>query len=324
MHVKNGRCSLATPRRCPCPHASDSPPRQPHPGQGPLLCLRCEDVRNKGALLARLEPPKKCDLGFPGGFGGYSRFRPLLGPLARALSRGPPSAGSAGSPVPQRGADGSLGLPLLRSSADSKFKGRNGECPHQPPCRARLLASRAAGCLLRIGRPMRARPRFPVFKRLQCTSGCSKRWALQPGKRREMLQFGPFDPLLSDRSAARPALAGRIVGRDCVFEGARDSALRPRRLSSGAGARQMWGRTGCGAPSAIAPSSRSTRSTSTYGCRRRTATPIASAPRPPARQEAARCTGRGGRWGGARPAWRSGKGRRCGPRCAAWRRTPGC
>jgi hypothetical protein len=106
-------------------------------------------VRNKGALLARLEPPKKCDLGFPGGFGGYSRFRPLLGPLARALSRGPPSAGSAGSPVPQRGADGSLGLPLLRSSADSKFKGRNGECPHQPPCRARLLASRAAGCLLR-------------------------------------------------------------------------------------------------------------------------------------------------------------------------------
>ena len=123
-------------RRCtgaPTPAADPRAPRQPHPPQGPLLCLRCEDVRNKGALLSRLEPPKKCDLGFPGGFGGYSRVRQFLGPLARALSRGPPGgAGASGSPVPQRGADGSLGVPLLRSSADSKFKGRNGACPGPP------------------------------------------------------------------------------------------------------------------------------------------------------------------------------------------------
>lgn len=141
----------ARPRR-PATDAS-SPSRQPHPGQGPLLCLRCEDVRNKGALMARLEPPKRCELGFPGGFGGYSRLRPFLGPLARALSRGPPSAGTAGggSPV-QRGADGgTLGVPLLRSSADSKFKGRNGVCaprrPHARPRAALGVPCRSAGRL---------------------------------------------------------------------------------------------------------------------------------------------------------------------------------
>jgi hypothetical protein len=117
-------------------------------------------VRSKGALLLRLEPPKECDLGFPGGFGGYSRFRQYLGPLARALSRGPPSAGSAGSPVPQRGADGSLGVPLLRSSADSKFKGRNGACCFRPA--ARLTASGPVRRLVRFAsrRPCESRTRF--------------------------------------------------------------------------------------------------------------------------------------------------------------------
>ena len=92
-------------------------------------------MRTKGALQSRLEPPKKCDPGFPGGFGGCSRPRQYLSALARALSLWPPSAGSAGSLVPQRGADGSLGVPLLQSSADSKFKGRSGAC-FRPPCRA--------------------------------------------------------------------------------------------------------------------------------------------------------------------------------------------
>ena len=92
------------------------------------MCLRCEE-RCKNAMMHRLglgpEAMKKGDLGFPGGFTSYSRFQQYRNPLGRALHR--VEGRFAGSSPVQRGTDGSTGLPLLRSSADSKFKGRNGE-----------------------------------------------------------------------------------------------------------------------------------------------------------------------------------------------------
>jgi hypothetical protein len=100
--------------------------RQPPPPQGPLMCLRCEERCKMHRMgLGGPEAMKKGDLGFPGGFASYSRFQQYRNPLGRALHRG--EARFAGSSPVQRGADGSPGLPLLRSSADSKFKGRNGE-----------------------------------------------------------------------------------------------------------------------------------------------------------------------------------------------------
>ena len=139
--------------------------RQPPPPQGPLMCLRCEE-RCKSMMMHRLgvrfgegggpEATKKGDLGFPGGFASYSRFQQYRNPLGRALHRG--EARFAGASPVQRGADGSPGLPLLRSSADRKFQGRNGEGararaaaarPHAVPCVERRR-DRASPARLRL------------------------------------------------------------------------------------------------------------------------------------------------------------------------------
>ena len=109
----------------------------------PFLCPRCEDARCRGVRgfgkrrsdefggAESPEPLKKGELGFPGGFTSYSRLQQSRNPLSRAsllLHRAEGRLLAAAAPPASRSGDGSLagGLPLLRSSADSKFKGRNG------------------------------------------------------------------------------------------------------------------------------------------------------------------------------------------------------